>query len=182
MSPQYTATEMGEAAAQGYEMAFDDPILRCHPVNIYNGWNHDENINQIAVGNDQITLQYGFMDFVRTIHLNMGDHPENITPSAGGHSIGRWEGDTLVVDTVGFEEGVLNHRSGMKHSDQMHSVERFRVDADTGYLIRDYSVTDPLYLVGETQGQDLMSPSAVDYSPYNCVELSGDNNIRSEDQ
>ena len=180
--PQYTATDVGEAVMVGYEMEFDDPILRCHPLNIFNAWNHDQHINEIYVGEDTITLQYGFMDFVRTIHMNLDDHPANITASTGGHSIGRWEGDTLVVDTIGFEQSVLNHFDGMSHSDQMHVTERFRVDADTGYLIRDYYINDPLFLVGEVHGQDLMTPSATGYSPYNCVELSGDNNIRSGDQ
>ena len=115
-SPQFAATETGEVAVGGYEMAFDDPILSCHPVNIFSGWNHDENINDISIDGNVITLQYGFMDFVRTVHMNMSEHPSNIVPSTGGHSIGSWEGDTLVVDTIGFEEGVLSHRSGMKHS------------------------------------------------------------------
>lgn len=181
IAPQFRATEAGDIAVGGYQMEFDDPILRCHPVNIFNGWNHDRHVNEIRVEEDQIILQYGFMDFVRTIHMDLDEHPDNIVPSTGGHSIGRWEGSTLIVDTVGFEEGVLSHQSGMKHSNEMHVVEHFRVDADTGYLVRDYYVTDPLYLVGETHGQDLMSPSDVGYSAYNCVELSGDNNTRPED-
>jgi hypothetical protein len=174
----FTASEAGVAAVGGYEMEFDDPILRCHIVNIFNGWNHDQHVNDIIQTDDTITLQYGFMDFVRTIHLDLEKHPKNIEPSTGGHSIGRWDGDTLVVDTIGFEEGVLSHRDGMKHSDQMHSVERFHYDAEREYVVRDYTVTDPLYLVGETSGQDLMALSDVPYSPYNCLELSGDNNIR----
>jgi len=177
---RFTATAAGEEAVGDYDMAFDDPILRCHPVNIFNGWNHDRHINDISVEGDLIIIQYGFMDFVRTVHLGMSEHPENVQPSTGGHSIGKWEGDTLVVDTVGFEEGVLRHQSGMKHSSQMQVVERFHVDAETGYLLRDYDVKDPPYLVGEVSGQDLMSPSDAPYSPYNCVELSGENNIRQE--
>jgi hypothetical protein len=161
---------------------FDDPILRCPVVNIFNGWNHDQHVNDIIQTDATITLQYGFMDFVRTIHLGIDDHPDNIQPSTGGHSIGRWDGDTLVVDTIGFEEGYLSRGSGMKHSDQMHTVERFHFDAERNYLVRDYTVTDPLYLVGESSGQDLMALSDAPYSPYNCLELSGDNNIRPSEQ
>ena len=177
---RFIPSEQGEAAVGSYDAAFDDPILDCHPVNIFNAWNHDANVNEIRVEGDKIILQYGFMDFVRTIHMDLDEHPQDIVPSVGGHSIGKWEGDTLVVDTIGFEAGVFAHLTGMKHSDQMHSIERIRVDADSGYLVRDYYVTDSLYLVGETHGQDLMTPSDFGYSPYNCVELSGDNNIRQE--
>jgi sulfur carrier protein ThiS len=177
--PSFEATEAGKKAAAGYEMSFDDPILTCHVVNIFNGWNHDMNVNDIIQKDDVITMQYGFMDFVRTIHLDMKEHPENITPSTGGHSIGWFEDDVLVIDTIGFNEGVLNHQNGMKHSPQMHTVERIYFDDKKQRLIRDYSVTDPLYLKGETKGQDLMALADKPYAPYNCVELSGKNNIRS---
>jgi hypothetical protein len=70
----------------------------------------------------------------------------------------------------------------MKHSDQLHSIERFYIDPETGYLNRDYPIAGPLYLVGETMGRNMMVPSATGYMPYNCVELSGDNNLRPEDR
>ena len=87
---RFTATGAGDAAVGDYEMAFDDPILRCHIVNILNGWNHDRHVNDVIQADDMITMQYGFMDFVRTIHLDLAEHPENVEPSTGGHSIGRY--------------------------------------------------------------------------------------------
>ena len=176
--PIYSSTPAGNKAAEGYEMAFDDPVLGCHIVNIFFGWNHDRHVNEIRQTDTTVTLQYGFMDFVRTIHLDQDEHPETVVPSTGGHSIGHWEGDTLVVDTIGFEGGVLEHRNGIKHSDQMHSIERFYFDKENNYLVREYTVTDPLYLVGETRGRDMMAVSETPYVPYNCEELSGKNNIR----
>jgi hypothetical protein len=178
---RYTATETGIAAVGVYEVEFDDPILRCHVVNIFSGWNHDAHVNDIVQNGDTITLQYGFMDFVRTVHLGMEKHPDDFEPSTGGHSIGHWDGDTLVVDTVGFEEGTMSRRTGMKYSDQMHTIERFHYDPERDYLVRDYTVSDSLYLVGETSGQDFMALSDKPYTPYDCVELSGDNNIRPTD-
>ena len=179
---RYRSTPEGREAAEGYEMAFDDPILRCHIVNIFDGWNHDRHVNEITQTDTTITLQYGFMDFVRTIHLDQDEHPKNIVPSAGGHSIGRWEENTLVVDTVGFEAGVLNHMRGIKHSDQMQVIERIYFDEEQRHLVREYTVTDPLYIVGKTQGRDMTAVSDIPYSPYNCEELSGKNNIRPSEQ
>ena len=63
-----------------------------------------------------------------------------------GHSIGRWEGDTLVVDTVGFlphEEGI---GFGLPSSGRKHLVERFKLDADRRHLDYDVTVEDPAYL------------------------------------
>eukprot|EP00903_Cladosiphon_okamuranus_P004288 g4286.t1 len=179
--PDWSASEAGVAAVGSYDMAFDDPILQCHYVNLIKGWNHDTNINEITQEDDKIILQYGFMDVVRTIHLDMDEHPENIEASATGHSIGRWEGDTLVVDSIGFEEGVWEHRNGSKHSDQMQVIERFNYDKENQTLVRDYSITDPLYLAQPAIGQDIQAIATTGYQPYNCVELSGKNNIRPED-
>lgn len=120
------------------------------------------------------------MDFVRTVHLGMTEHPADIEPSTGGHSIGWWDADALVVDTIGFEQGVLAHRDGTSHSDRMHLVERFRIDADENVLIRDYTMEDPLFLATVVNGQDVMALSDAPYEPYGCVELSGDNNVRQE--
>src|SRR3970282_744423 len=50
-------------------------------------------------------------------------------PSRAGHSIGRWEGDTLVVDTVGFAPGIL--AGSVAHTDGLHVVERFTLDPET---------------------------------------------------
>lgn len=176
--PRYAATTAGKDAAQGYQMEYDDPILQCHYVNLINGWNHDRHVNDIVQKGDKIILQYGFMDVDRVVHLGMKKHPENLTPSPVGHSIGHWDGDILVVDTIGFEEGVLNHRTGIKHSREMRVIEKFRVDTESKRLYRDYTLIDPLYLVGETKGQDVMTLSGDPHTSYNCVELSGDNNKR----
>ena len=68
----------------------------------------------------------------RTIHLDGRMHPKDSAPSYYGHSIGRWEGDTLVVDTRGFNEGFWFDRSGLPHTEQLHMIERFtRTDSKT---------------------------------------------------
>ena len=53
----------------------------------------------------------------RTIYMDGRTHPANLTPSYYGHSIGWWEGDTLVVDTIGFNENFWLDRRGLPHTD-----------------------------------------------------------------
>ena len=125
----------------------------------------------------EIVLQYGYMDFVRTIHMN-ASHPTAIAPTTAGHSTGTWDGDLLVVDTVGFAPGVLIPISGVMHSDRMHVVERFSVDPNAHTLTRAYRVEDSLYLTAPYTGTDVMLLSKEPFVPYNCVELSGRNNLR----
>jgi hypothetical protein len=59
-------------------------------------------VNRITQNKDNIVIQYGQMGLKRTVYMNMKQHPANVKPSRAGHSIGHWEGDVLVVDTVGF--------------------------------------------------------------------------------
>jgi hypothetical protein len=169
-------TEAGVLAREKYDERFDDPAIRCNPANILFGWTHDRHVNDIVQTRDKITLKYGYMDFVRTISMNMSEHPKNINSSTAGHSIGRWEADVLVVDTIGFVPGVLIPIAGIQHSEKMHVVERFSVDGKN--LKREYRAEDPLYLKTAYTGMDLMTLSAEPYTPYNCVELSGKNNMR----
>lgn len=68
----------------------------------------------------------------RTIYMDGRKHPRDLIPSFYGDSIGHWEGDSLVIDAVGFNEKFWMNRDGLPHTDQMHLVEKFtRVDFNT---------------------------------------------------
>ncbi|HEX6995663.1 MAG TPA: hypothetical protein VF339_16145 [Gammaproteobacteria bacterium] len=74
----------------------------------------------------------------RIVYMDGRAHPDDLTPSYYGHSIGWWEGDTLVVDSTGFNEGFWLDRRGLPHTEQMHTVERFtRINE----RVMDYSIT-----------------------------------------
>jgi hypothetical protein len=67
----------------------------------------------------------------RIIYMD-AKHPADPVPSYYGHSIGSWEGDTLVVDTIGFNEKFWMERYGVPHTERLHMVERFtRTDYNT---------------------------------------------------
>jgi hypothetical protein len=61
----------------------------------------------------------------RTIYMDGRSHPADFEPTYYGHSIGWWEGDTLVVDTVGFNERFWLDRRGLPHTYQLHTIEKF---------------------------------------------------------
>jgi hypothetical protein len=74
----------------------------------------------------------------RTIYMDTKDHPKDLAPSNYGHSVGWWENDTLVVDTVGFNEDFWMDRRGLPHTTQLHTIERF---TRTNKQTIDYKVT-----------------------------------------
>ena len=106
----------------------------------------------------------------RTIYMDGRAHPKKVDPSYYGHSIGRWEGDTLVVDTVGFNEGFWLDRSGLPHTTQLHTLERFtRLDLDT--LRYELTIDDPgAYTAPFTGHVDLIWEAGTELFEYVCQQ------------
>ena len=76
------------------------------------------------------------------IYMDGRPHPKNPTLSYYGHSVGHWEGDTLVVDSVGFNERFWMERQGAPHTDQLHLIERFtRIDSNNMKI--EVTIDDP---------------------------------------
>ena len=81
----------------------------------------------------------------RTVYLREKTQPHNIFPTENGHSIGHWEGKTLVVDTVGFS-GRSSFPGGVRASEKAHIVERFSLSKDGKVLSDELTMTDPVNL------------------------------------
>jgi hypothetical protein len=87
-------------------------------------------------------LQEGNAHTYRQIFMDGRKHPEDPTPTWYGHSIGRWEGDTLVIDTIGLHDKFWLDSAGTPHTEKLHLVERWtRIDFNT--LRRDVTIDDP---------------------------------------
>ena len=78
----------------------------------------------------------------RTIYTDGRSHPKNLQPTYYGHSIGWWEGDTLVVDTVGYNEGFWIDRGVAPHTDALHTIEKF-TRTDSNSIRYDLTIDDP---------------------------------------
>jgi hypothetical protein len=166
----YGGTELTEAGTQA-AAAFtqkDNPRFRCETTSIIFDWTFDGPVNRITQDKDEIVILYGQMGLKRTIFMNMKTHPANVKPTRAGHSIGRWDGDVLVVDTVGFMPGVLN--GPVRHSEKLHVVERFSLDPKTMKLSRAYTAEDPVYLKGQYTGSDVIQIADAPYAKDHCKE------------
>jgi hypothetical protein len=166
-------TEAGRRAAEGFDPSSDDnPRLRCAPTNILFDWGFETFTNRITQDENVIRIQYGSPGIDRTIHLNETEHPADITPSVAGHSIGRWENDVLIVDTVGFAPGVLSADTRTMHSGGLHVIERFTLDRERNELRREYVAEDPTYFAGQFRGADVAYPADLPYETPSCNDLS----------
>jgi hypothetical protein len=109
-------------------------------------------------------------EMIHTVRIvRMDGSPHGTQRTWYGDSRGRWDGATLVVDTVGFSPGVLN--APVRHSDKLHVVERFTLDPKTMRLTRQYEAEDPLYLKGKYTGQDIIQLADAPYAEDTCKEL-----------
>jgi hypothetical protein len=162
-------TEVGEKAAADFKRE-DNPRFRCETTSILFDWTFDGPVNRITQNKDTIVIEYGQFGLKRTVYMNVTAHPNNIKPSRAGHSIGHWEGDTLVVDTTQFLPGFLN--TPVRNSDHLHVIERFSLDPEKLALTRTYVAEDPVYLKGKYAGADTILVADAPFNPGKCRELN----------
>ncbi|MGD8339814.1 MAG: DUF6152 family protein [Gammaproteobacteria bacterium] len=162
-------TPEGEAAQAALRNEVN-PAMRCEPISILMDWTYDSPVNRISQSETTIELEYGKFDYSRMIHLDETSHPENLEPSLTGHSIGHWEDDVLVVDTVGIRAGPLTR--GLANSDALRLIERFSLDPETMALTREFEARDERYFAAPYTGQDVVYPSNVPYQPSPCDDRS----------
>jgi hypothetical protein len=112
----------------------------------------------------------------RTIYMDGRSHPKDLKPTFMGHSIGHWDGNTLVIDSVGFNEDFWMNRDGLPHTSQMHLTERLtRTDFDT--LNYEVTIDDPgAYTAPWTSGYTLGFSRGNELFEYMCQE----NNLSPE--
>ena len=149
----------------------DEPYTRCKPSPGPRSFGTAYGVELLNVpGSNRIYLFVtGGPHTFRVIHLN-GSHPKNVEPTYFGHSIGWWEGDTLVIDTIGFSEGAWMDRSAMPHTDRLHTIERLtRVDFDT--LNYEVTIDDPgAYTARWTSGYTKRWEAGTDLFEFVCQE------------
>jgi hypothetical protein len=110
----------------GLPAAMDSP----RPINIRQGR------REIVVNFETVAVPRHL--YFRAAHPNM----DIFDPTTNGDSIARWEGDTLVVDTIGFNERFWLDRRGLPHTNQMHTIERF-TRANQAQISYEITVDDP---------------------------------------
>jgi hypothetical protein len=108
-----------------------------------------DELRTIEIGEDEIVMRLDNTgDLVkRTIHMTAA-HPTNVQPSLHGHSIGRWDGATLVIDTIGYEENPSGNGMNVPASTRKHTVERLSLTEDRTRLRYEITVEDPAWLTG----------------------------------
>jgi hypothetical protein len=121
-------------------MSKDDPEANCMPTGVPRQapypWRIMESPDLI------VFLFEGNIHSYRQIFMNRKEHPKDPNPTWYGDSIGRWEGDTLVIDSIGFNDKFWFDFAAHPHTEKLHVIERF-TRPDLGHLEYTATIDDP---------------------------------------
>jgi hypothetical protein len=110
----------------------NDPLMKCEPPGVPRIYLIRGEPMEIAHIPGRVLMLFEYDHFIRNIYTDGRAHPTEPNPSWMGDSIGKWDGDTLVVDTVGFNDKTWLDNDGHPHTEDLHVVERIRrVNHDT---------------------------------------------------
>ena len=170
-------TPAGEKAVAAYDPFKDDPVFRCDPVAVRRVWGAPGTPLEIVRRGQDIVLHHEWMDVRRVVHMNMKTHPGDGPRTSLGHSIGHWEGNTLVIETANYAKGVLNQyveqpgqpTRGLLHSAALVTIERLHLDPARQRLVVEFDMTDPEYFKQPFPHAALeYAPSDLKIEPFNC--------------
>ena len=123
---------------------------------------------QIVQTPDYVMILVEMVHDARIIPLNQ-EHNSNDLEKWMGDSIGRWEGDTLVVESVNFNDNTWIDRRGVPHSDQLRVEERFS-RSDSGQLIVDIMVDDPVAFTRSWTARKVFDPVSWTIEEFVCLD------------
>jgi hypothetical protein len=151
----------------------DDPVNWCLPLGIVRGSPYPFRFiqNYTHKKPTHMYILSEWMGSFRQIFMDGRKHPADLEPTWFGHSIGWYEGDTLVIDTVGFNDKFWMDRRGTPHTERLHTIERW-TRVDFGHLVRETTIDDPgAYSRPFTLKSELtLSPPGDELIEYVCQE------------
>jgi hypothetical protein len=180
-------TPAGIAATRQYDPFIDDPTFRCDPVAIRRVWFAPGTPLSITRDGNRIVIRHEWMDAQRIIHLDRDDHPADGPRTSLGHSIGRFEGDTLIIETANFSAGVLRQyvempgepTRGLLHSGDLTTIERLRYDAPSNRLRMEIEHYDPTFFTRDFELSSAeYAPSELELQPFNCRPENPDHTLQ----
>ena len=121
-----------------------DPQKLCQPVGPFRMMAREGLKIELAYARDALVVLFEDISHgnIRTIQLDR-EHPQNVAATWNGHSVGRWEGDALVIDTVGFNERTWLNSAGAQHTDALHLIEHVKPIQGGKYLEYKVTAEDP---------------------------------------
>ena len=144
----------------------DDPRIKyCDPIGFPRIY-AVPNLFKFVQTPDAVYMLFEYGTVGRQVTMNQ-EHPKDPDPTWWGDSVGRYEGDTLVIDTIGFNDKTWLDHVGRPHSDELHLVQRFRrIDHDNLQL--DITVDDPKAYTRPWPGRKMFKLNTRAFVEHSC--------------
>ncbi|MBI4888286.1 MAG: hypothetical protein HY824_14425 [Acidobacteria bacterium] len=124
----------------------DEPYTLCLPMSVPRmnpyPWKFAMTYSSRGLTHIYVLHELGDAGAHRVVYMDGRSHPPDTLPTWWGHSIGRFEGDTLVIDTVGYNDKFWFDSRGTPHTEQLHTIERW-TRVNYGTLVNDFTLDDP---------------------------------------
>ncbi len=174
---QYTAE--GQRRFDAYDVTTDDPGYWCVPSGLGRAWDEPDTTVKIEQFEGRVVIRYEMFDLVRTVELNQRGHPLQPQPSAVniegdpmptmGHSIGWYEDEILVIETVAYAPGyVTTLNRYIPQSEALRSIERIQRDEEDRLMVHTTYV-DPITLAAPLNSTNRYLRSDFEFTVYGCM-------------
>ncbi len=167
---QVPLTPAAQAARAEFDYLTQSPVRDCVPPPPPALIGSTVYLNAIEILDDRVLLRTEYFDQTRIVYLDGRGHPETGERTAWeGHSIGWWEGDTLVVDTTHFRDHPEGNGRGVPSGAHKHLIERYSLSDDGRRLQVEASLEDPQYLAEPFNGYtELVYAPELQLYRYDC--------------
>jgi hypothetical protein len=165
-------TDTGREVGLAFDLA-DDPAIQCEPFGVFRTILHSDPI-EFDLYDDRILIKGEDLTPDRTVYIDGRGHPDDGQKSAVGHSIGWYEGRTLVVETINITSNLADDQLAIHNSDQAKSIERYTVSPEGRRLDVKFTMYDPVMLRAPLtiERPRVLTPDVVlDRAP--CEAISG---------
>lgn len=160
-------TAKGRAAAAAFDVR-NDPFAECVPPQVPDSLSTPY-LHAIEIHANVVLLREEYWEVDRVVYMDGRGHPSGGPRTNQGHSIGHWDGGTLVVDTTLFADHGFGNGSGIPSGAQKHIVERYSVNADQATLTIDYVLEDPEHLREPVRGSRMWRfAPGLEFIPNRC--------------
>lgn len=155
-----------------YDPTNGDYTGNCMPFGMSRSINSPDPM-QIMQSDRYIALLFEQNTWFHIVQMDGRDHPKDLNPTWFGHSIGRWDGDTLVVDTVGFNGYTRLDTIGHPHSAALHMIQTLR-RTDMGHIAYTVTIDDPKAYTRPWKNERTFTLMNTELLEYSCEENNKD--------
>ena len=151
-----------------YDPANGEYTASCMPFGLSRSMNSPDPM-QVMQNDKYIALLFEQNTWFNIIYIDGREHPKTVEPTWFGHSVGKWDGDTLVVDTVGFNGYTRLDTVGHPHSDALHMIQTLR-RTDAGHIAYTVTIDDPKAYTKIWKNERTFTLMNTELLEYSCEE------------